>query len=199
MNQPTQEAYDTNPAANSELIELSALKQHPRNPRNHPPEQIAELQESLLTFEQTLPILIDEENFIIAGHGIYTAHLANEATHGWCVRAVGWSDEKKEAYLIADNKLAEKSRWDRAMLSNIFSGFNELEAAPDLLAATGFSPIEVTNLTSEFSPSNNPATSKKKVTGEDVKNAAGTKPPKAPSALKCMCPACGHKFEVTGG
>lgn len=199
MNQPAQEAYDTNPAANSELIELSALKEHPSNPRSHPPEQIAELQESLLTFEQTLPILVDEENFIIAGHGIYTAHLANEATHGWIVRAVGWSDEKKEAYLIADNKLAEKSRWDRAMLSNIFSGFNQLEAAPDLLAATGFSPIEVTNLTSEFSPSNNPATSKKKVTKEDVNAAGKGAAPKPPSTLTCMCPECGHTFEVTGG
>ena len=191
-------AYDSNPAANSELIELSLLKEHPNNPRNHPEEQIAELQDSLLTFEQTMPILVDEDNIILAHHGVYTAHKENGTTHGWIVRAVGWSEEKKQAYLIADNKLAEKSKWDRAMLSNIFKGFGETDMSDDLNAATGFSPIEITNLTSEFSPMNNPATTSNVVTNDDVEKAKGKKAPKAPSTVMCMCPSCGHQFEVTG-
>ena len=112
--------YDVNPAANNELIDIELLVEHPQNPREHPEEQIAELQESLINFDQTLPILVDESNVILAGHGIYTAHLRNGSKQCWIVRAVNWSERKKEAYLIADNKLAEKSRWNRNVLSNLF-------------------------------------------------------------------------------
>ena len=144
MKAPTPAAlYDSTPAGNSELIDIELLVEHPQNPKSHPPEQIAQLQESLLTFDQTLPILVDVQNTILAGHGIYVAARANELTHVWIVRAAGWSNEKKEAYLIADNKLAEQSKWDRDMLSGLFTGFQQLDNAADLLDATGFSPIEI--------------------------------------------------------
>lgn len=92
------------------------LKPHPRNTRKHSVSQIARLKESLTEFGFVRPIVIDEENTILAGHGIWQA--ASELGMECEVAPVtGLTDEQKRAYVLLDNRLGELSSWDHEMLS----------------------------------------------------------------------------------
>jgi ParB-like chromosome segregation protein Spo0J len=57
--------------------------------------------------------------------------------------ATGWSDAKKRAYIIADNKLAQNAGWDNVMLSLELEELSNLGFDIDL---TGFAPEEITEL-----------------------------------------------------
>jgi len=86
------------------------------NPREHAPEQIEQVANSIKEFGWTMPILIDENNEIIAGHGRLLAGKSLGIKEVPCIVAKGWSDEKKKAYCIADNKLTENSTWSKDFL-----------------------------------------------------------------------------------
>ena len=79
------------------------------NPREHAPEQIEQVANSIKEFGWTMPILIDENNEIIAGHGRLLAGKSLGIKEVPCIVAKGGSEEKKKAYCIADNKLTENS------------------------------------------------------------------------------------------
>ncbi len=87
-----------------------------RNSRSHSETQIEELSRSLDEFGQVKPIVVDELDEILAGHGT----LAGANLLGWKFVLVlvvpGLSEEKKRAYRIADNALGLKSTWDLDVL-----------------------------------------------------------------------------------
>ena len=104
------------PAALVEERQLSALKLNPDNPRRHTLEQIEQISRSLRRWGQTIPILIDEQDQIIAGHGRVRAALLMGWERMQVVIARGWSEDEQRAYMIADNELAARSSWDPALL-----------------------------------------------------------------------------------
>lgn len=126
---------------------LADLKPNPRNPRKHSDDQIDLIARSIGRFSWTVPILIDEKDFILAGHGRHAAALKN----GWGkdkvdVRiASGWSAQEKLAYMIADNRLTEMGRWDDDLLKIELA---ELDAGGFDLELTGFD-------IADFGPSTN--------------------------------------------
>lgn len=67
-------------------------------------------------FGWTIPVLIDEEGGILAGHGRVRAARLMGFTEAPVVIARGWSEEEKRAYVIADNQLAANSEWDTKLL-----------------------------------------------------------------------------------
>ena len=97
---------------------LSELKPHPKNARTHSTAQVAQLVASLREFGWTIPVLIDEDGTILAGHGRVMAAKQIGWTEGPTVTAAGWSDAKKRAYLIAANKLALNADWDEDLLGS---------------------------------------------------------------------------------
>lgn len=101
---------------------LAELKPSPLNSRAHPPEQIERLRASLREFGFPKPILIDDKDEIIAGHGITMAAIAEGLGVGPTIVAQGWSDEQKRAYRIFDNWSAAQSQWLPEMVDS------ELEA-----------------------------------------------------------------------
>jgi DNA modification methylase len=93
-----------------------SLTPNPRNPRTHSRRQIRQIAESIKAFGHLVPILIDEKGVILAGHGrLAAANLLGLRTVP-TVTASGLSEVQKRAFLIADNRLAEKAGWDKEIL-----------------------------------------------------------------------------------
>lgn len=104
------------PAANVEMRSLDSIKAYDKNPRTHPPEQIALLAASMRDDGVTMPILIDDAGVIIAGHGRRLGALANGFTEYPVVVAKGWSEEQKRAARIKDNSYGLMSGWDQQLI-----------------------------------------------------------------------------------
>lgn len=111
-----------------------------KNSRTHSEEQIAQIAASIKEFGFTNPIIIDETNGIIAGHGRILAAQKLKIKEVPCVQVTGWTDAQKRAYVIADNKLALNAGWDEKMLA---LEFDDLQALGFDLSLTGFSADEI--------------------------------------------------------
>lgn len=110
------------PAANVEMRDISALKLRSSNPNVHTLEQIEQICASMRKFGWTMPILIDEEDFVLAGEGRVRGGRLLGYTKAPCTIARGWSDAEKSAYVIADNQLTRNSEWDRKRLRSEVRG-----------------------------------------------------------------------------
>ncbi len=121
-------------------LAVDEIRPNPRNPRTHSNKQLRQIANSIEEFGFTNPILIDEANEVIAGHGRLSAAKAVGLSSLPCIRLEGLTPEQKKALLITDNKLALNAGWDleilqEQMLELIDDGF-ELET-------TGFEAPEV--------------------------------------------------------
>ena len=104
-------------AANKIEIKLvDDLIPYDRNPKIHPDTQIDQLANSIREWGWTMPILIDENDQIIAGHGRLLAADFLSLSKVPSIRLTGLTDEQRQAYVIADNKLALNAAWDEEML-----------------------------------------------------------------------------------
>ena len=99
-----------------EYIALDDLKAYERNTRTHSEEQIEQLKNSITEFGFTNPILIDEDNVIIAGHGRSVAARELGMKEVPCLRLTGLSEVQRKALRIADNQLALNAGWDEELL-----------------------------------------------------------------------------------
>ena len=116
-----------------EYIPLVELIPYINNSRTHSDEQVSQICASIKEFGFTNPILIDEENGIIAGHGrlLAAAKLGLEIIP--TVRLVGLTEAQKKAYVIADNQLALNAGWNLELLKIEIDHLKELDFDLDLL------------------------------------------------------------------
>jgi ParB-like chromosome segregation protein Spo0J len=129
------------PADQVERRPLSDLIPNARNARTHSDGQVAQLAGSIREWGWTIPVLVDEAGTLIAGHGrVLAAHQLGLDTVPVMV-ARGWSDAKKRAYMIADNRLTEIGGWDFDLLTVELGALD-----PDLRAAVGFTEAELAAL-----------------------------------------------------
>ena len=82
------------------------------NPRVHDKGQMAKLKKSIREYGFKVPVLIDEHNVILAGHARCRAAVELGLASIPVVIATGWSEARKRAYVIADNRMTEISHWD---------------------------------------------------------------------------------------
>ena len=121
---------------------LSELKPYARNARTHSPKQIAEIAASIKAFGFNNPVLVDKDNGIVAGHGrVEAAQQLGLATVP-TIRLEHLTEAQKRAYILADNKLAEKAGWDREILAIELQNLMEIDADFDI-SATGFEMPEI--------------------------------------------------------
>ena len=111
-----------------------------RNARTHSEDQINQISASIREFGFTNPILIDDENGVIAGHGRLQAAIKLGMAQLPCIRLSGLSEAKKRALVLADNKLALNAGWDPAALR---LELTDLSIAGFDLSLTGFSDLEL--------------------------------------------------------
>lgn len=105
------------PADQVERRPIKLLIPSARNAWTHPESQVDQLVELIRQFGWTIPILIDEQGEIIAGHGRVLAAQKMGLTDVPTMTARGWTDQQKRAYRLADNQVARNGSWDTKLLS----------------------------------------------------------------------------------
>ena len=112
------------------IVQVEDLIPYALNSRTHSDAQIAQLAASIREFGFTNPILIDENNNLIAGHGRLLAARKAKMDQVPAVVVTGLDDRKRRALVIADNKLGLNSGWDIDSLlvemQDLGSDFGEL-------------------------------------------------------------------------
>jgi DNA modification methylase len=126
-------------------IRIRDLRQYSRNARTHSKKQIRQIADSIKRYGFTNPLIIDNDNNILAGHGRLTAAELLGMDLVPCVRLEHMSPSQKKAYVLADNKLALNAGWDDELLA---LELKELLAVDDGfdIATTGFTISEVDEL-----------------------------------------------------
>jgi len=171
---------------------LDTLIPYARNARTHSDAQVAQLAASIEEFGFAAPILADDKG-IVAGHGRVLAARrlveagrplrlpSGDALPAGCVPVVdcsGWSDAKRRAYVLADNRLAENAGWDHDTLAQ---ELKDLAADAFDMARLGFTDEELADLLDRAAFDPGTADGQSRL---DQKQ-------------QCACPACGHVFTPT--
>ena len=130
--------------------DASALKPRTTNPRTHSKKQITQIANAIRRFGFTNPVLVDDANGIVAGHGRVEGAKAVGLDQVPTVRLSDMSEAEIRAYVIADNRLAENAGWDRALLGLELQYLTELEIDFDV-TVTGFDPPEIDILIGDLS------------------------------------------------
>jgi len=139
------------PADNVERRKVSDLVPYARNSRTHSDAQVSQIAASIKEWGWTVPVLIDADGGLIAGHGRILAAQQLGIDDVPCMVADGWTDAQKQAYVIADNKMAMNAGWDDDMLRIELGELGDLDFD---LTLTGFSVDEMTLIFDEpdFAP-----------------------------------------------
>jgi len=128
------------PADAVERRPVASLVPYARNARTHSPEQVAQIAASIREWGWTAPVLVDEHGNIIAGHCRVLAAQRLGLAEVPVMVARGWSEAQKQAYVIADNKLALNAGWDEDLLR---IEIGELKGLGVDLGLTGFGELEL--------------------------------------------------------
>ena len=131
------------PADQVERWPLTKLIPYARNARTHSDEQIKQIAASIREFGWTMPVLVNEQGTLIAGHGRVLAAPLLDITDVPTMVARGWTDAQIQAYRLADNQLALNAGWDRELLG---LELGELQLGGFDLALTGFGELELGDL-----------------------------------------------------
>jgi ParB-like chromosome segregation protein Spo0J len=130
------------PISHSETRTIRQLK-YRRNARLHDRDQITLIARSIQRFGWTTPVLVDENDVVLAGYG----RIAGAKELGWTdvpvMVARGWSDEEKRAYMLADNQIAARAGWDMSLLKLEMDDLKLLDFDLELI---GFPKVELKNL-----------------------------------------------------
>jgi ParB-like chromosome segregation protein Spo0J len=131
---------------------VSELIPYARNSRTHSKAQVSQIAASIKEFGFTNPILIDEENMIIAGHGRVLAAEKLGLEHVPTIKLPHLNEIQKRAYILADNKLALNADWDEDLLKNELA---DLSIAEYDISVIGFSDKELKAFNIETDLENN--------------------------------------------
>jgi hypothetical protein len=118
-----------------EMRAIEALKPCKTNARSHSKQQLEQIARSIDRFGFITPVLVDDANQIIAGHGRVEAAKRLGLDHVPILRVTHLSAAERKAYALADNRLAELASWDGEMLAIELQELRELDFD---IAAIGF-------------------------------------------------------------
>ena len=119
--------------------ELSELRPSPRNARTHSQKQIRQIAKSIKRFGFTNPILVDDQGYVIAGHGRLEAAKQLGLKSVPTLALSHLSAKERRAYMLADNKIALNAGWDQDILALELQELIEVDFDVEL---TGFSIAE---------------------------------------------------------
>ena len=123
-----------------EMLKVSEIMAHPKNPRVHPEELLQKLERSIREFGWTNPVLVSQDGVLLAGHARVKAAERLGIVEIPAVR-LPLTGEKADAYLIADNRLQDDSTWDEKVLAGLIG-----ELAGVDLTVTGFTSAELAEI-----------------------------------------------------
>lgn len=156
-------------------IPINDLKPYAHNPKTHPAEQIEKIARSIEEFSFLVPILIDADNSIIAGHGRLMAARKLGLIEVPTIQVKHLTEAQIRAYRIADNRLTE-SAWDIELLESEIAILQDTNFDIDL---TGFDDIELGELFPDVSAEEPPEEFQEFDENMETEN---------------ECPKCGYKW-----
>jgi len=124
------------------FVAIGTLIPDPHNPRKHGRAQINAIAKSIEAFGFNAPILVDKNNKIVAGHGRYEAAKLLGLEKIPIVSLDHLTETQARAYLLADNKLTDRSTWDEPKLAIHLKELSDLVLDFDI-EAIGFEPPEI--------------------------------------------------------
>ena len=137
-----------------EELPTSSLSPGQGHARIHSREQAQRVADSIRRFGFLNPILIDDGNEIVAGHGRWEAAKRIGLETIPTLRVTFLSEADKRAYRLADNRLAELAGWDDELLRIEFEFLIDADIDP---IVTGFDTVDVDALLFGETPKNDPA------------------------------------------
>jgi DNA modification methylase len=121
---------------------IEKIKNNPCNSRTHSKRQIRQIADSITEFGFTNPVLLDRSNTVIAGHGRVAAGKLLGMSEVPTIRLENLSPDQARAYVIADNRLAEKAGWDTSILAIELQNLLTIDSNFDV-TITGFEIPEI--------------------------------------------------------
>lgn len=119
---------------------LDELKPYEKNPRKND-DAVEYVANSIKEFGFKVPIIVDENNIIIAGHTRYKASKKLGIKEVPCIIADDLTEEQIKAFRLADNKVSEKAKWDTDLLGM------ELDSLFDVIDMNKFGfPVQIENI-----------------------------------------------------
>jgi len=131
------------PADKVERRKIAELIPYARNARTHSASQVQQIAASIREWGWTIPLLVSEQDDLIAGHGRVLAAELLKLDEAPVMVARGWTPAQIRAYRIADNKLSLLSGWDDELLGLEFTDLRDLDID---LGLTGFESSEIEKL-----------------------------------------------------
>lgn len=125
-----------------EYLPLAEIRPDPSNPRLHGKRHVRQIAKSIEAFGFNAPILIDDERQIVGGHGRYAAAILLGLPRAPTICLGHLSSQQRRAYMVADNRLGDLSKWDGKALAGIMLELAEADLSFDIEAA-GFSVGEI--------------------------------------------------------
>jgi DNA modification methylase len=123
-------------------LPISDLTPDPRNPRKHKRAQVAAIADSIKAFGFNAPILVDPKGKVLAGHGRLEAAKFLGLAEVPVICLTDLSESQAQAYMIADNRLTDRSSWDDEILAINLKELSDL-ALEFSIEATGFELPEI--------------------------------------------------------
>jgi hypothetical protein len=161
------------PASKIEIWPIEEIKYYNKNPRTHPPAQLELIASSMKENGVTMPVLVDDDGVLIAGHGRVQAARMNGFGAFPVVVARGWSEERKKAVRLQDNASALLSGWDNELVAGEIAF---LQGAGYNLSLLGFGEAQLVQFTTTPGPPSQFPT-----VGENI-------------ATEFECPKCSYKW-----
>lgn len=125
-----------------EYLPISGIFPDPKNPRVHLRQQVRAIAGSIEAFGFNAPVLVDRKNRVVAGHGRLEAAKFLEMTDVPVIRLEHLSESQAKAYMLADNKLTDRSSWDDDLLAQCLKDLQGMVLDFDM-EATGFEAPEI--------------------------------------------------------
>ena len=123
-------------------LPIGSIVADPANPRQHPRKQIDGIVNSIEAFGFNAPILVDKANRIVAGHGRLEAAKLLRLAEVPVIRLEHLSPSQAKAYMLADNKLTDRSSWNDSQLAVVLKELSDI-ALDFEIGATGFELPEI--------------------------------------------------------
>ncbi len=154
-------------------LPIGSIVPDPSNPRKHSLKQIRAIANSIEAFGFNAPILVANGNRVVAGHGRLEAGRLLGLAEVPVICLEHLSEQQAKAYMLADNKLTDRSSWDGGQLANVLKELSDI-ALDFKIEATGFEapeidlriqslepPEESTDSADEFEASDGPPVSRR--------------------------------------
>jgi DNA modification methylase len=146
MRQPSTHVQKSPQATRQTIIAylpIESIVPDPNNPRKHSLKQIRAIAKSIEAFGFNAPILVDNGNRVVAGHGRLEAAKRLKLAEAPVIRLEHLSEQQAKAYMLADNRLTDRSSWDDRKVAIVLKELSDIITLDFEIEATGFEAPEI--------------------------------------------------------